>query len=80
MSIQTRPARYIPAMKTSEGGGVTVHRTIGIPVLLSYDLFMLFDHIGSDNPDDYIAGSPSHPHRGINTFTYMTNGDMEHKV
>jgi hypothetical protein len=66
-------------METSEGAGVTVHRTIGTPALRNYDPFMLLDQISSDNPDDYIAGFPEHPHRGFNTFTYMIDGDMEHK-
>jgi hypothetical protein len=66
-------------METSEGAGVTVLRSIGIPALRNYDPFMLLDQISSDNPDDYIAGFPSHPHRGFNTFTYMIDGDMEHK-
>jgi redox-sensitive bicupin YhaK (pirin superfamily) len=66
-------------METSEGAGVTVQRSIGIPALRNYDPFMLLDQISSDNPDDYIAGFPSHPHRGFNTFTYMIDGDMEHK-
>ncbi|MDH5446469.1 MAG: pirin family protein, partial [Gammaproteobacteria bacterium] len=76
MSKQTR---FIPAMLVPEGAGVTVHRTIGIPALRNYDPFMLLDHIGSDDPDEYIAGFPDHPHRGFNTFTYMIDGDMEHQ-
>ena len=79
MSTQTKTTRFIPAMETSEGAGVTVHRTIGTPALRNYDPFMLLDQISSDNPDDYIAGFPQHPHRGFNTFTYMIDGDMEHK-
>lgn len=79
MSAQAKLTRYIPAMETSEGAGVTVHRSIGIPALRNFDPFMMLDQIGSDNPDDYIAGFPSHPHRGFNTFTYMIDGDMEHK-
>ncbi|MCW8852932.1 MAG: pirin family protein [Gammaproteobacteria bacterium] len=79
MSTKVRPTRYVPAMETSEGAGVTVQRSIGIPALRNYDPFMLLDQISSDNPDDYIAGFPSHPHRGFNTFTYMIDGDMEHK-
>jgi redox-sensitive bicupin YhaK (pirin superfamily) len=79
MNTQTKPARFIPAMETSEGAGVTVQRTIGTPALRNYDPFLLLDQISSDNPDDYIAGFPSHPHRGFNTFTYMIDGDMEHK-
>ena len=79
MNTQTKATRFIPAMETSEGAGVTVHRTIGTPALRNYDPFMLLDQISSDNPDDYIAGFPEHPHRGFNTFTYMIDGDMEHK-
>ena len=79
MNTQTKVTRFIPAMETSEGAGVTVHRTIGTPALRNYDPFMLLDQISSDNPDDYIAGFPQHPHRGFNTFTYMIDGDMEHK-
>ena len=79
MNAKTRGTRFIPAMATSEGAGVTVHRSIGIPALRNYDPFMMLDQIGSDNPDEYIAGFPSHPHRGFNTFTYMIDGDMEHK-
>lgn len=79
MNTQTSPARFVPAMETSEGAGVTVHRTIGTPALRNYDPFMMLDQISSDNPDDYVAGFPAHPHRGFNTFTYMIDGDMEHK-
>jgi len=79
MNTKVRATRYVPAMETMEGAGVTVHRTIGTPALRNFDPFMLLDQISSDNPDEYIAGFPSHPHRGFNTFTYMIDGDMEHK-
>lgn len=79
MNAQTKPTRFVPAMETSEGAGVTVHRTIGTPALRNYDPFMLLDHFSSDNPDEYIAGFPSHPHRGFCTFTYMLDGHMEHQ-
>ena len=79
MNAQANPTRFIPAMATSEGAGVTVHRTIGTPALRNYDPFMMLDYFSSDNPDEYISGFPSHPHRGFNTFTYMIDGHMEHK-
>ena len=79
MNTKVTTTRYVPAMETMEGAGVTVNRTIGTPALRNYDPFMLLDQISSDNPDEYIAGFPSHPHRGFNTFTYMIDGDMEHK-
>jgi len=72
-------SRVIPAMEMMEGAGVTVHRTIGTPALRNLDPFMLLDHISSDDPDDYVAGFPDHPHRGFNTFTYMVDGLMEHR-
>jgi len=83
--MNTQPAtrhiqdRIIPAMTVPEGAGVTVHRTIGTPALRNYDPFMMLDQFNSDNPDDYIAGFPSHPHRGFSTFTYMIDGHIEHQ-
>jgi len=79
MKQKHRPTRFIPAMTLKEGAGVTVHRTIGTPALRNYDPFMLLDHFCSDNPDEYIAGFPSHPHRGFTTFTYMIDGHLEHQ-
>jgi hypothetical protein len=69
----------VQALATSEGAGVTVHRTIGTPALRNLDPFLMLDHFSSDDPDDYIAGFPDHPHRGFNTFTYMLDGHMLHQ-
>ncbi|MBI5330910.1 MAG: pirin family protein [Betaproteobacteria bacterium] len=75
-----RPIRQlVPALEISEGAGVTVHRSIGTPALKNLDPFLMLDHFGSDNPDEYIAGFPEHPHRGFITFTYMLDGHMEHR-
>lgn len=71
--------KQVRAFEVSEGAGVTVHRTIGTPSLQNLDPFLMLDHFGTDNPDDYIAGFPPHPHRGFVTFTYMIDGHMEHK-
>jgi len=71
--------QLIQAMAVSEGAGVTVHRTIGTPALRNLDPFLMMDHFSSDDPDDYIAGFPDHPHRGFNTFTYMLDGHMLHQ-
>lgn len=79
MSTQNHSTRLIPAMQVSEGAGVTVNRTIGTPALRNVDPFMLLDHFNTDSPDDYIAGFPSHPHRGFSTFTYMIDGHMAHQ-
>jgi redox-sensitive bicupin YhaK (pirin superfamily) len=69
----------VPAYEVTEGAGVTVHRSIGTPALRNLDPFLMLDHFGSDNPDEYIAGFPDHPHRGFITFTYMLDGHMEHR-
>jgi len=79
MTVSIKTTRLVPAVALPEGACVTVLRTIGTPALRNYDPFMMLDHFSSDNPDDYIAGFPSHPHRGFSTFTYMIDGYMEHK-
>lgn len=71
--------RNIQAQAVSEGAGVTVHRTIGTQALRNLDPFLMLDHFGSDNPNEYIAGFPDHPHRGFITFTYMLDGHMLHQ-
>ena len=70
--------QLVPALEVTEGAGVTVHRTLGTPARRHLDPFLMLDHISSDNPDDYLAGFPEHPHRGFNTFTYMLDGHMRH--
>lgn len=62
-----------------EGAGVTVHRTIGTPGLSNLDPFLMLDHFGSSDPDQYIAGFPDHPHRGFITLTYILDGHMLHQ-
>ncbi|MDP3282483.1 MAG: pirin family protein [Nitrosomonas sp.] len=79
MNTAVSATRLIPAVAVPEGAGVTVHRTIGTPALRNYDPFLLLDHISSNNPEEYIAGFPSHPHRGFNTFTYIIDGHMAHQ-
>ena len=64
--------------KTSDGAGVRLRRIIGSPTLPGADPFMLFDEFKSDNPGDYIAGFPEHPHRGFETVTYLVAGTVEH--
>src|SRR5690606_17270479 len=71
--------QLVRASAVSEGAGVTVHRTIGTPALRNLDPFLMLDHFGSDDPDQYIAGFPSHPHRGFITLTYMLDGHMQHE-
>ena len=69
----------VQASPVTEGAGVTVYRSIGTAALRSLDPFLMLDNFGSDDPDDYIAGFPDHPHRGFITLTYMLNGHMLHQ-
>jgi len=69
----------VRAMEITEGAGVTVHRTIGTPARRHLDPFLMLDHFSSDDPNDYIAGFPDHPHRGFVTLTYMLDGHMRHR-
>lgn len=63
----------------SDGAGVRLTRVIGGAGIERFDPFLMFDEFGSDNPDDYIAGFPPHPHRGFETITYMLAGRMRHE-
>ncbi len=62
-----------------EGAGVKLRRTIGTAAFDNLDPFLLLDHFGSNNPEDYLRGFPMHPHRGIETVTYMLAGLVRHK-
>ncbi len=61
-----------------EGAGVHLRRAFGFSQVPNLDPFLLLDHFGSNNPDDYMAGFPWHPHRGIETVTYVLTGAIEH--
>ncbi len=68
----------IKPIPTSDGAGVKLKRSIGVKPNY-FDPFLMLDEFGSENKDDYIAGFPPHPHRGIETVTYMLAGNFEHK-
>ncbi len=72
----TQQIRGVP---TSDGAGVRLTRVIGQPALRDLDPFLMLDEFGTDNPGDYIAGFPAHPHRGFETVTYMLDGRMRHQ-
>lgn len=76
---QTPIRQIVRATTVSEGAGVTVHRTIGTAALRRLDPFLMLDFFNSDNPDEYIAGFPDHPHRGFITLTYMLDGHLLHQ-
>jgi hypothetical protein len=72
-------SRSIDPQPVLEGAGVRLKRSIATRTLDYVDPFLLFDHFGSDNPADYLAGFPMHPHRGIETVTYMLSGKVFHR-
>ena len=79
MTTQSRKVLQIVKPQTvMEGAGVRLRRSIATATLDHLDPFLLFDHFGSKNPDDYVKGFPMHPHRGIETVTYMINGQVNH--
>lgn len=77
------PTREILAITTgratSDGAGVSLTRLFGGTTPERFDPFLMLDEFGSDNPDEYIAGFPPHPHRGFETVTYMIEGRMRHE-
>ena len=79
MSTLRPVTRKLRGMPASDGAGVKLTRVIGTPQLPELDPFLMLDEFGTDRPEDYLAGFPSHPHRGFETVTYMLDGRMRHK-
>ncbi len=79
MDAPRKVVDVIDPMPVIEGAGVRLRRSIATRRLDLVDPFLLFDHFGSDDPKDYLAGFPMHPHRGIETVTYMLGGRVAHK-
>ena len=71
--------KILEPVPATDGAGVKLKRAIGTPELDYLDPFLMLDEFGSDNAEDYIAGFPPHPHRGIETVTYMLKGEFEHQ-
>jgi len=69
----------IESVAASDGAGVKLRRSLGRSQQLRFDPFLMLDEFFSDDPDDYLAGFPSHPHRGFETVTYMLDGHMRHE-
>jgi quercetin 2,3-dioxygenase len=71
--------QIIPSVPTSDGAGVKLRRSLGSQRGFQVDPFLMLDEFYSDDPKDYIAGFPAHPHRGFETVTYMLDGHMRHE-
>jgi len=71
--------RIIPGRPASDGAGVRLTRALGWSADSRHDPFLMLDEFGSDQAEDYLAGFPSHPHRGFETVTYMLEGEMLHE-
>lgn len=71
--------KVIQGFQTSDGAGVKLTRVVGSQDVYDVDPFLMLDAFDSTNPRDYLAGFPFHPHRGIETFTYLIHGIIEHQ-
>jgi quercetin 2,3-dioxygenase len=76
---KNKPLLITRAHETVDGAGVSLRRIIGGPDLSHVDPFVLWDEFRTDIPEDYAAGFPTHPHRGIETVTYMIEGKFRHE-
>ncbi|MDT3672018.1 MAG: pirin family protein [Aromatoleum sp.] len=77
---QTRTVeRVVTGQATSDGAGVKLTRVLTQPLQRRLDPFLMLDAFRNENPDDYLAGFPNHPHRGFETITYMIAGRMRHR-
>ena len=77
--MQRELQQIVPGRATSDGAGVRIKRSLGQTPHARFDPFLMLDEFNSENADDYIAGFPSHPHRGFETVTYMLEGHMLHE-
>ncbi|MBD3304926.1 pirin family protein [candidate division KSB3 bacterium] len=79
MATRREIHQILASTPTIEGAGVHLQRVFGYPEVPQFDPFLLLDDFHSDNPEDYQAGFPWHPHRGIETVTYMLHGKVRHE-
>ncbi|MEG0283588.1 MAG: pirin family protein [Erysipelotrichales bacterium] len=77
--MERKIKRIVEGKPAVDGAGVHLNRVLGINTLKDFDPFLMLDSFDSTNPNDYIKGFPWHPHRGIETVTYLVSGSMEHE-
>ncbi len=78
MGLNRKISRVIHGVPTTDGAGVRLTRIFGYYEQGMLDPFLMLDYFGTDHPEDYVSGFPSHPHRGIETVTYLLDGKVEH--
>ena len=78
MATYRKVNEIIASKQVMEGAGVKLNRVFGYYEVPLFDPFLLLDHFKSKNPDDFMSGFPWHPHRGIETVTYMIAGQVQH--
>jgi hypothetical protein len=78
MAVTRRIRKVLKSKPTIEGAGVHLNRVFGFREVPTFDPFLLLDDFRSDYPEHYVKGFPWHPHRGIETITYVLTGDVEH--
>jgi len=79
VTLARKVERVLAGQPTSDGAGVKLTRVLTHDLQRRLDPFLMLDAFGTENPDDYIAGFPDHPHRGFETVTYMLEGRMRHR-
>jgi redox-sensitive bicupin YhaK (pirin superfamily) len=77
--MERKIKRMVQGSPTVDGAGVHLIRVLGIKTVRDFDPFLMLDSFDSTNPDDYRAGFPMHPHRGIETISYLGSGQMQHR-
>ncbi|NMA85279.1 MAG: pirin family protein, partial [Epulopiscium sp.] len=77
--MERKVSNKVKGYRTTDGAGVNLVRVLGGQTVEEYDPILMLDSFDSTNPDDYTAGFPQHPHRGIETVSYIYRGAMTHR-